>query len=242
MDNASISAHPPVATREEWLAARRELLAAEKAHTKEYDRINAMRRRLPMVKVDKDYVFHDATGAHTLFQLFDGKTQLIVQHFMFEPEWEKGCPGCTSFVDALADLSSLESRDVRFVIVSIAPFEKLAAYRDLRGWNWPWYSSQGCDFNFDFGVTFDPARGSKEYNYKSTAESPWLSKVEKPTELPGVSAFLRMGEEVYHTYSTFQRGTENLVHSSALLDITPYGRQEDFEDSPPGWPQRPTYG
>jgi len=227
--------HPPIASQEEWLEARRALLIKEKTHTKEYDRINAERRRLPMVKVEKDYRFLGVDGEKSLLELFDGKTQLIVYHFMFDPAWETGCEGCTAFVDALGDLSSLPKRDTRLVLVSRAPFAKLDRYRAEKGWTLPWYSSELGDFNFDFGVTLDPARGPMTYNYKPTEAA-------EPTEMPGSSVFFRLGDEVFHTYSTYARGGEALCDSYRLLDITPFGRQEDFEDSPAGWPQRPTYG
>jgi predicted dithiol-disulfide oxidoreductase (DUF899 family) len=227
-------AHPPIASREEWLAKRIELLDQEKAHTKEYDRINAERRRLPMVRVDKQYVFHGPDGDKSLLDLFEGRQQLILYHFMFAPEWEKGCPGCTSFVDALGDLSMLPERNTTFVLVSRAPLEKLEAYKKEKGWPWTWYSSFGTDFNCDFHVTLDPKAGLTEYNYK---DNPKLDG-----EMPGTSVFFRLGDEIYHTYSSFARGGESLTDSYRLLDITPYGRQEDFENSPPGWPQRPTYG
>lgn len=229
-------AHPPIASREEWLAARTALLAEEKAHTDEYDRINAKRRRMPMVKVRSDYVFQGPDGEKTLLELFEDKKQLVVYHFMFAPEWEKGCSGCTSFVDALGDLSELGDRDTRMVLVSRAPHEKLRAYEELRGWDMPWYSSGESDFNYDFHVTLDPSRGPLEYNYRPVDD---LSEVD---ERPGLSVFFRIGDEVFHTYSAFARGVESLTDSYRILDVTPFGRQEDFEDSPEGWPQRPTYG
>ena len=236
------TAHPPISSRGEWLEARLRLLAEEKALTKQYDKVNANRRRLPMVKVDKPYTFAGPDGNATLLDLFGGQTQLIVVHFMFDPSWDTGCQGCTGLVNAFGDMSTLEERSTRLVLVSRAPLAKLEAYRKQQGWTLPWYSSEACDFNVDFGVTLDPSRGPITYNYKTAAEAEWLGKLEKPTEMPGQSVFFRVGDEVYHTYSTFQRGGEALTDSYRLLDITPFGRQEDFEDSPPGWPQRPTYG
>lgn len=237
------SAQPPVASKEEWLAARKSLLLEEKELTKQYDRINAKRRRLPMVKVDKNYTFTGPEGEKTLLELFEDKKQLIVYHFMFAPDWDKGCSGCTSFVDALGDLSLLEERDTRMVLISRAPSPKLEAYKKEKGWTLPWYSSEASDFNYDYGVTLDPARGPITYNYKSGDElSEGLRNLDKPDEMPGTSVFFRDGDNIYHTYSCFARGGEALTDSYRLLDITPYGRQEDFEESPPGWPQRPTYG
>jgi predicted dithiol-disulfide oxidoreductase (DUF899 family) len=227
-------AHPKIATREEWRNARIELLQEEKALTKEYDRLNAKRRRLPMVRVDKNYTFHGPTGEVSLLDLFEGRRQLIVYHFMFDPSWETGCMGCTGYIDALGDMSTLAERDTSFVLVSRAPLEKLEKYKAERGWDHKWVSSFGSDFNCDFGVTLDPKSGLTEYNYRQepTREGEW----------PGTSVFFRMGDEIYHTYSTFARGGESLTDTYRLLDITPYGRQEDFEDSPEGWPQKPTYG
>lgn len=235
-DTITKIAHPPIATRDEWLAARTELLRGEKAHTKEYDRLNARRRRLPMVKVEKEYRFNGSDGEKTLEELFAGQVQLITYHFMFDPTWEKGCDGCTDYINALGDLSALAKRNTNMVLVSRAPHEKLTAYQKEQGWTIPWYSSGNTDFNYDFGVTLDPSRGPVTYNYRVD------EKVEKSTEMPGTSVFFKVGKDVFHTYSTFARGGESLTDSYRLLDITPYGRQEDFEDSPEGWPQKPTYG
>lgn len=236
--NESIAevAHPPIVTRDQWLAERIRLLEEEKALTRQYDALNAKRRRLPMVHVDKHYVFNGVDGQRTLLELFGGQVQLIVYHFMFGPDWERGCPGCTSYVNAIADLSLLGERNTSMVLVSRAPFPKLAAYQKEMGWTIPWYSSEHTDFNYDFGVTLDTNHGTMTYNFKPQDPKP------EPSEMPGLSVFFRIGDEVYHTYSTYARGGEALTDTYRLLDVTPYGRQEDFEDSPPGWPQRPTYG
>jgi predicted dithiol-disulfide oxidoreductase (DUF899 family) len=137
----------------------------------------------------------------------------------------------------------LAERDTSFVLISRAPYPKLAAYRDDKGWTLPWYSGGDGDFNYDFGVTIDPTRAPVTFNYKSQEEleKDW-GPIKEPTDMPGLSVFFRIGDDIYHTYSTYARGGESLTDSYRLLDITPYGRQEDFEDSPPGWPQRPTYG
>lgn len=237
--------HPTIVSPDSWLAARKQLLAAEKSLTKEYDRVNALRRRLPMVRIEKDYRFAGPDGARRLIDLFDGRRQLIVYHFMFDPEWEKGCPGCTCFVNSQGDLSMLAERQTSFVLISRAPFAKLDAYRKAQGWDLPWYSSHESDFNYDFHVTLDEAVAPPMYNYREADElasrkgdEPWFLK----GELHGLSVFFRLEEEVYHTYSTYARGSESLTDSYRLLDQTPYGRQEDFEDSPSGWPQKPTYG
>lgn len=227
-------AHPPIVSREEWLALRREHLIKEKNLTRAADRLRAERRRLPMVKLDKTYEFDGPDGKVSLMDLFEGNRQLIVQHFMFGPDWEKGCPGCTGHVDQLGDLSDLANRSTRYVIIARAPLPKLQAYWKDRGWDWPVYSSFSSDFNYDFQVTLDKKRGLKTYNYKEWDDL--------DGEMPGFSVFFQMHGDIYHTYSTFQRGTEALADSYGLLDITPYGRQQDFEDSPEGWPQKPTYG
>ena len=211
-------AHPPIATRDAWQAARKTLLAHEKELTKHYDRVSAERRRLPMVKLEKTYTFDGPEGKRSLLDLFDGHHQLIVYHFMFDPAWENGCDGCTGFVNELADLSMLSARDTQFVLISRAPLEKLQAYKTRKGWDRPWYSSFGSDFNYDFQVTTDTG------------------------ETHGLSVFFRIDDDIFHTYSTYNRGTESLTDSYRLLDMTPYGRQEDWEDSPAGWPQHPTYG
>jgi predicted dithiol-disulfide oxidoreductase (DUF899 family) len=236
--------HPPIASRDEWLAARKELLAKEKEVTKHYDRVNAERRRLPMVKLDKDYVFDGPEGKKSLKDLFDGRRQLIVYHFMFDPEWEAGCPGCTGFVNALADLSMLGERNTSMVLISRAPLPKLEAYKTLKGWSLPWLSSFESDFNYDFHVTLDEAVAPVEYNFRTKAEleaqsgEPHLLK----GEAHGLSVFFRAGDDIFHTYSAYARGVESLTDSYRLLDVTPYGRQEDWEDSPDGYPQKPTYG
>lgn len=197
-----------------------------------------------MVKIDKEYVFDGPQGKKSLRDLFDGRRQLIVYHFMFDPEWEKGCPGCTGYVDAIGDLSMLPDRDTTFVVISRAPLPKLEAYKTQKGWSIPWYSSFGSDFNYDFHATLDEKKAPPEYNYRGKAELD-ARKAEtyfRNGEQHGLSVFFRLGDEVFHTYSTYARGTENLTNAYTLLDTTPYGRQEDFEDSPLGWPQKPTYG
>ncbi len=235
--------HPKIVGRDEWLTARKTLLEHEKEYTKHRDRINAERRRLAMVKLEKEYTFEGSNGSVKLIDLFAGRTQLIIYHFMFDPNWEKGCMGCTGYVDALGDLSMLNERDTTFVLVSRAPLPKLEAYKKLKGWTVPWYSSFGSDFNYDFHVTLDENIAPIEYNYRDKAE---LEKRNKPNvmqgESHGLSVFFRLGDDVFHTYSAYARGVESLTDAYSLLDMTPYGRQEGFEDSPPGWPQQPTYG
>lgn len=227
------TAHPSIAPHDEWLANRLELLDEEKELTKIQDRLAAKRRRLPMERVEKEYRFQTPDGERTLRELFGDQVQLIVYHFMFDPAWDKGCPGCTSFVNALGDLSTLEERNTRFVLISRAPLPKLEAYKSEKGWNVPWFSSFGSDFNYDYDVSLDEGSPNGQYNYRPTS---------KPGEGHGLSVFFRVGDEVFHTYSTYARGVERLTDTYDLLDVTPYGRQEDWEDSPDGWPQNPTYG
>jgi predicted dithiol-disulfide oxidoreductase (DUF899 family) len=240
----STIAHPAIVSREQWLAQRKKLLAEEKELTAHYDRVNSERRRLPMVKLEKTYVFEGPNGKQSLGALFANRRQLIVYHFMFDPAWDKGCPGCTSFIDALGNLSMLNERNTTFVVVSRAPLAKLEAYRAQKGWNVEWFSSFGSDFNYDFHVTLDPKVAPVEYNYRSKAETEAKKggPVHLEGEAHGLSVFFRIDEDVFHTWSAYACGCESLTDSYRLLDTTPYGRQEDFEDSPPGWPQKPTYG
>ena len=243
MQNTTI-AHPPIVSPDEWLRERKQLLAEEKALTKQSDRVNAKRRRLPMVKLEKSYLFDGPNGQTSLLELFEGRHQLIVYHFMFDPAWEKGCTGCTGFVDALGDLSMLGDRNTSLVLISRAPLEKLEQYKAAKGWTLPWFSSFKSDFNYDFHVSQDKSIAPVEYNYRNQEElenRPGGSYFTKG-ESHGMSVFFRLDDTVFHTYSTYGRGVESLTDSYALLDVTPYGRQEDFEDSPPGWPQKPTYG
>jgi predicted dithiol-disulfide oxidoreductase (DUF899 family) len=235
--------HPTVCSREDWLIERLRLLEHEKRNTHQRDRVNAERRRLPMVKIEKDYRFQGPKGKVGLADLFDGKRQLIVYHFMFDPKWDRGCPGCTGYVDSLGDLSMLRERDTHFVLISRAPLPKLEAYKAERGWDLPWYSSFETDFNYDYHVSLDEKVAPIEYNFKTKNELE-AQKAPNPRtgESHGLSVFFQLDDEVFHTYSAYARGVEGLTNAYSLLDTTPYGRQEDFEDSPPGWPQRPTYG
>jgi len=234
--------HPEIVTPNEWLVARKSHLEHEKEITRQLDRLRAERRRLPMVKIEKNYVFNGPKGQRSLSDLFEGRRQLVVYHFMFDPKWEKGCPGCTGYVDELGELSMLNERNTSFALISRAPLSKLEAYKALRGWTIPWYSSFESDFNYDFHVTLDESVMPREYNYRSATE---LDQKYGPDsfrgEQPGLSVFFRLDGDLFHAYSTYARGTESLTDAYSLLDITPYGRQEDFEDSPPGWPQKKTY-
>lgn len=227
-------AHPKIVSPEEWLTERKVLLADEKELTKHRDRVNAKRRRMPMVKIDKEYVFEGSDGQTSLLDLFEGRRQLIVYHFMFDPAWDVGCSGCTGLVNALGDLSLLNARDTTFVLVSRSPLEKLELYKAKQGWSLPWFSSFGSEFNYDFHVTLDKSVIPVHYNYRDEKEL--------AGERHGLSVFFRLDNDIFHTYSTYARGCEGLTDAYSLLDLTPYGRQEDFEDSPTDWPQKPTYG
>jgi predicted dithiol-disulfide oxidoreductase (DUF899 family) len=191
--------HPKIVSPQKWLNARIKHLGHEKDLTKHHDRVAAQRRRLPMVKVEKDYGFEARGGKQRLLDLFEGRRQLIVYHFMFDPKWKSGCPGCTGYVDALGDLSMLEDRNTTFVLVSRAPLKKLEIYKKRRGWNKTWVSSFGSDFNYDFHVTLDEKVMPVVYNYRSKAEM-IAKKVPNPTEGEehGMSVFFRIGDDVYH--------------------------------------------
>lgn len=210
---------PPIVSQEEFEIERAALLQEEKALTHALDALAARRRRLPMTPVEKDYAFHGPEGDAGLVDLFDGRRQLIVYHFMFAPGETAPCVGCSSFTDNIADLSHLRRRDTNMVLISRAPLDELLRYRERMGWSVPWYSSQGSDFNRDFGVTTPDGR-----------------------ERFKLTVLLRDGDAVYRTYWTTSRGVDRLRLDFNLLDLTPYGRQEAWEDSPRGWPQGPTMG
>ncbi|NLU70413.1 DUF899 domain-containing protein [Streptomyces sp. HNM0574] len=237
---------PDVVGREEWLRARKELLAEEKRLRRAQDALNARRRRLPMVRIEKEYLFEGPGGTVGLRDLFGDRSQLYVHHFMWRDEEDRGCPSCTAAAElhfTPAFLAHLQERDVTFVCVSRAPLASIESYRGERGWTFPWYSSAGGDFPYDFHVSLDERVAPVEYNYRTKEE---LSASGFPEEamrgdLPGNSVFLRDGDEVFHTYSAYARGLDQLFAPYHFLDLTPYGRQEAWEDSPAGWPQRPTY-
>ncbi len=218
---------PQVVSRDEWLVARKELLAKEKRFTRERDALNAERRGLPMVEIVEDYVFTGADGEARLVDLFEGRMQLILGHFMFDPSWHDGCPSCSAGADEISDglLRHLHARDTTLVQVSRAPIEKIEDYKARKGWTFPWYSSHGSDFNYDFHVTLDEAVAPVEYNYRPLSVD-W----EQPFEMPGTSYFLRDGDRVFHTYSTFARGAEMTGGSYYFLDLTALGRQEEWEE------------
>jgi predicted dithiol-disulfide oxidoreductase (DUF899 family) len=227
---------PKIATRDEWLAARTELLAKEKDLTKQRDALNTERRNLPMVEIDKDYVFEGPNGPVRLLDMFEGRAQLIIYHFMFDPEWEDGCPSCTAGTDEIAPgfLEHLRIRDTSYAMVSRAPLAKLERWKALKGWDLPWYSSFGTDFNYDFGVTIDEQAGNGQYNFRTKAEFEAMGSdffdSDQPFEMPGRSCFLQVDGRVFHTYSQYARGLESTGGSYYFLDLTVLGRQEDWEE------------
>jgi predicted dithiol-disulfide oxidoreductase (DUF899 family) len=233
----SESNRPNIVSREAWLAARRELLTSEKEAVRAKDALNTRRRRLPMVKIEKEYRFEGPDGQVGLLDLFGGERQLVVQHFMFDPGWEDGCSSCTAAVDELSDglLRHLRARSTVYAVVARAPFAKLQKYRAKRGWTIPLYSSSGSDFNYDFNVTLDASVAPIQFNYRGPDElreagMGWiLNTADQPTEQPGMSCFLRDGDDVFHTYSTFARGTEQTGGAYGILDMTALGRQEEWE-------------
>ena len=224
---------PTIASRDEWLVARKELLAEEKALTRARDALNTKRRNLPMVEIEKDYRFTGPEGTVGLRDLFDGRRQLMVGHFMFDPSWDEGCPSCTAGADEMSEglQRHLAMRDTSLVYVSRAPLEKIEKYKAAKGWTFRWYSSHGSDFNYDFHVTLDDDVAPAEYNYRPAAEyGPDWTGDAQPFEMPGLSCFLRDGERVFHTYSQYARGAESTGGSYYFLDLTALGRQEEWEE------------
>ncbi|WP_265517116.1 DUF899 domain-containing protein [Nitratireductor luteus] len=211
-------------SREEWLIARKELLSREKQASRLRDEIAAERRGLPWVKINKEYVFDTPQGRKTLAELFDGRSQLIVQHFMFAPDWNAGCPGCSFEADHVDGARQhFLHKDVTFVAVSRAPIARIEAYRKRMGWSFPWVSSGDSDFNYDFNVAFrkqDLEQGKAIYNYE-VIKDPGID------DLPGLSVFYKDRDgAVFHTYSTYARGGEELLGALMYLDLTPIGRDE----------------
>jgi predicted dithiol-disulfide oxidoreductase (DUF899 family) len=213
---------PQIVSAVEWEAARERLLVKEKERTRAGDALAAERRRLPVVRIEKEYVFDGPSGGRSLLELFEGRRQLLLYHFMFAPGipgWpDAGCVGCSMNVDQFGHLAHLHARDTSFVIVSLAPIAAIEAYKERMGWTIPWYSSAGSSFNADFGITTDSGEDA------------------------GLSVFLRDDDKnVYRSYFSTDRGLEKVGSPWSLLDLTPLGRQEDWEDSPAGWPQTPGY-
>jgi predicted dithiol-disulfide oxidoreductase (DUF899 family) len=207
---------PQVVSAAQWQTARDALLVEEKQATRALDALAAKRRRLPMVAFDKPYVFEGPDGSASLADLFEGRHQLVVYNFMLTPGSDHVCPGCASFTDNIPNLAHMNARDTSYALVSRVPLEQIEDVRQRFGWTLPWYSSLRSDFNYDVGVSSD--RG----------------------ETFGLSVFLRDGDDVYRSYFTAARGVDRLRVDFNLLDLTPFGRQETWEDSPEGWPQTPT--
>jgi predicted dithiol-disulfide oxidoreductase (DUF899 family) len=207
--------HPPIVTREQWQAARRALLVEEKAHTRAQDALSARRRRLPMTRVDDGYTFGSPAGTHTFADLFEGRPQLIVYHNMLAPDSDHVCPGCSFYCDQIGNLAHLNARGVAFAVVSRARVSEIEPVKARLGWSFPWYSCFGTRFHEDF-VT--------------TEGAPF-----------GLSVFLRTDDGIFQTWFTTGRGIELPISTFGLLDVTPWGRQEVWEDSPAGWPQHPTW-
>ena len=208
---------PPVVSEAQWQAARDDLLAEEKAATRALDALAAKRRRLPMAHLPKPYVFEGPDGSASLVDLFEGRRQLVIYNFMLWPGSDHVCGGCASFTDNIPpNLAHLHARDTTYAMVSRVPLEQIEGVRRRFGWTHPWYSSLGSDFNYDLGVSSDRGEGF------------------------GLSVYLRDGDDVYRTYFTKARGVDRLRLDFNLLDLTPLGRQEEWEDSPEGWPQDPT--
>jgi predicted dithiol-disulfide oxidoreductase (DUF899 family) len=228
---------PEAVSQAEWEAARKELLRKEKELTRQRDALVADRRRLPMVEITKDYKFEGPNGTASLLDLFEGRRQLVVGHFMFDPDWDDGCPSCTAGAEEMSNglLEHVHTRDTTFAYVSRAPIAKIEDYKHRKGWTFPWYSSFGSDFNYDFHVTLDDSIAPIEYNFRTSAE---YKKMGTPVEVegyqslerPGRSSFLRDGDRVFRTYSVFARGLETMGGSYYLLDETALGRQEEWEE------------
>jgi len=236
------------ATRQDWLAARRDLLAAEKELTRRSDALAQQRQALPWVRVDKTYRFDTDQGSVSLAELFKGRAQLMVYHFMFGPDWKAGCPSCSSIADGFNGIAvHLENHDVAFSVVSRAPLAKLTAYKQRMGWSFPWASSSGGDFNFDFNVSFteeQQRKGDIEYNYARNshamdaavaAPNPIVDQfaascgTDTPSftrDRPGMSTFVMEDGAIYHTYSTYARGLDGLWGMYQWLDRAPKGRNE----------------
>jgi predicted dithiol-disulfide oxidoreductase (DUF899 family) len=220
----SNTANHPVVSRDQWVAQRKALLAREKELTHLRDQIARERRALPWVRIEKNYVFDAPEGRRTLAELFEGRHQLVVQHFMFAPGWDQGCKSCSFMADHIDGAKlHLAQRDVALVVISRAPLEEIERFRQRMGWQFRWVSSYGTDFNHDFGVSFTPeelAKGEVYYNYTMQSFP--------QEEAPGISAFYKDdADDVFHTYSTYGRGVEIMMGTYSFLDIAPKGRDEE---------------
>jgi predicted dithiol-disulfide oxidoreductase (DUF899 family) len=213
---------------QEWTAARRELQAAEEEAVRALRQIASRRREMPAVRIEKNYAFDGPDGKASLLDLFEGRTQLIVQHFMFDPAWDEGCPVCSYQADSVGHLAHLHARNTSYAAVSRAPVSKIEPFRQRMGWTFPWYSSYGSDFNYDFHVTADESVTPIEYNYRTAQElsdmgQPWAAR---PGEKGGLSVFLRDGDTALHTWSGYGEVIDLFCGTDVLLDTTPLGRQD----------------
>lgn len=233
MSTNMLSKHP-IATREQWVTQRLELLKDEKALTRRGDELARRRRELPWVRIDKEYRFETSEGSKTLGELFDGCSQLLVYHFMFGPDWDEACKSCSFWVDNFNGIDvHLRHRDVRLLAIGHAPLDKLDAYKRRMGWNLTFVSSFGSDFNYDYNVSFDPKALADGVTYN------YVKQTELNDEMPGVSAFIKADDGVvYHTYSAFGRGLDRLNGAYQLLDMAPKGRDEDRLAWPMEWLRR----
>ena len=247
-----------IGTRDEWLAARLELLEAEKAHTRQGDALAERRQALPWVKVEKDYLFQTEQGDASLADLFQGRSQLLVYHFMFGPDYKAGCPSCSAIADGFnGSTTHLAHHDVMLWAISRAPIDKLLAFRERMGWSFPWASSGQTDFNFDYNVSFTEMQERTQgvdYNFRHQPKFEWrtsgneierslagMAGVDVPTyhrDRPGMSAFIREDGAIYHTYSTYSRGVDGIWAMYAWLDRAPKGRNEA---QGPWWLHRDRY-
>lgn len=222
-----------VVSSEDWLDARKKLLAKEKEFSRLRDELSRERQELPWEKVEKSYSFEGPNGKETLSDLFDGKTQLVVYHFMYSPDWNAGCKSCSFWADNFNGIDvHLKRRDTTFLAISRAPYEKLQAYKDRMGWNFKWVSSFGSDFNYDYNVSYTPEQiaGAASVNYKEG--KPW------GTDTVGISVFCKgLADDVYHTYSCYSRGVNMMNGAYHYLDLTPKGRDEE-ERNPQSWVRR----
>lgn len=224
---------PAVGSRDEWLAARLDLLAREKDLNRLRDELAEQRRALPWVRIEKDYRFDGPDGPRSLAELFDGRSQLLVYHFMYGSEWDEGCPSCSFWADTYEGLGvHLAHRDVTFVCVSRAPLAKLTTYKARMGWTFPWFSSSPSDFNADFGVSFTPDQQAEGATYNFAHQD------HPPEEAPGISTFALHDGVVFHTYSAYSRGLDPLNGAYQLLDLTPKGRDEAGLEWPMAWLRR----
>ena len=236
---------PQAVSPEEWRAARTRLLAREKEVTRAKDEVDAARRELPVTEVTQDYAFTGPRGQVSLTGLFEGRRQLITYHFMWRhaesgfPGEDQGCPTCSFLVDSIGDPSHLHACDTTLVLVSRAPYASIERFKKRMGWQLPWYSSHGSDFNYDFHVSFDEGKAPLEYNYKDqetlARQTPY---VRSGVDAPGVSVFLREGDRLFHTYSAYERGLDSLLGTYRWLDLTSLGRQRYVVE----FPYHDTYG